>query len=276
MTITGLTGIEQSKNDATYDSSLSMSDQSFTDEAEGSADSSQLGLDVKRLREPIIKDLRGEGVTFLDDVSKNPRFAPSSLMVSAIMIIFLVMIGFSGVKVPVVAKTMLAQWGYAVPSPSMVYYFSTPFVLFMSGVLGPLLTLLTLTAYVAIGMFGLPIFSGGGGMAYFQAPSFGYIVGWIVGGFIAAILLRKAFKANSNVRRSIRMAWAGIAGVLIVHGLGVLYLSGMFLLQSISLDAYVHYLVQNTLYPLPLDLMASVVFMTMVRYCRLVMWGALY
>ena len=45
---------------------------------------------------------------------------------------------------------------------------------------------ISLVLYLALGLVGLPIFSSGGGPAYVLQPSFGYIIGFAIGGFFAA------------------------------------------------------------------------------------------
>ena len=44
-------------------------------------------------------------------------------------------------------------------------------------------------AYVGLGLAGLPIFNGGGGLAYVTNPSFGYLLGFIAGGGLSGRLV---------------------------------------------------------------------------------------
>lgn len=38
--------------------------------------------------------------------------------------------------------------------------------------------------YVSLGLLGLPVFTGGGGIGYVLRPTFGYLIGFIVGNYV--------------------------------------------------------------------------------------------
>ncbi len=73
--------------------------------------------------------------------------------------------------------------------------------------------------YIALGLLGLPIFSGGGGLGYVLKPSFGYLIGFVAGAFVCAAI----------IRRVKRLTWwkallSGMACVLCVYIIGVPYM----------------------------------------------------
>lgn len=79
--------------------------------------------------------------------------------------------------------------------------------------------------YVLLGLFGLPIFSaGGGGFAYVLKPSFGFLIGFAVGGFFAAWFREKVGKTNFLtyfIASLIDMAIMDAIGV--AYGAGIMY-----------------------------------------------------
>ncbi len=85
--------------------------------------------------------------------------------------------------------------------------------------LGRKLGATSVIVYVLLGLIGLPVFAGGGGIAYLFKPSFGYLIGFIIGAFVAGDLSeRLKFKAFAN------NLIASLANLVIVYTIGVVYL----------------------------------------------------
>jgi biotin transport system substrate-specific component len=98
--------------------------------------------------------------------------------------------------------------------------------------LGPTGGALSQLIYVILGLVGLPIFTGGGGIAYIFSPTFGYLVGFIPAAAVAGLLSRKG--------GSIWPVCGVICALLIVYVFGVPYLifaSHYFLHKDIGLRA---------------------------------------
>jgi biotin transport system substrate-specific component len=76
-------------------------------------------------------------------------------------------------------------------------------------------------AYVILGLFWLPVFAGGGGLGYFQEPTFGYILGFIPGGWLCGFL---AFRSRKKLET---LALSALAGLLAIHLCGLVYLVGL-------------------------------------------------
>ena len=72
--------------------------------------------------------------------------------------------------------------------------------------------------YVAIGLAGVPIFTQGGGISYIFIPTFGYLLGYILGTFINAKIAHKTDNPSY-----LRIFAANFIGVLAVYAVGVLY-----------------------------------------------------
>jgi len=74
--------------------------------------------------------------------------------------------------------------------------------------------------YVGMGIIGLPVFAGGkGGFAYIFAPSFGYLLGFILGAYISGKIVEKlGWKSFKNI------LIASLAGLAAVYLIGFPYL----------------------------------------------------
>ena len=64
------------------------------------------------------------------------------------------------------------------------------FIALAGMILGPYWGALSQVLYVALGLAGLPIFTGGGGISYIYSPSFGFLLGFI---FVPVIIGAQKF-----------------------------------------------------------------------------------
>jgi biotin transport system substrate-specific component len=107
--------------------------------------------------------------------------------------------------------------------------------------------ILSQIAYLVLGLTLLPVFTQGGGLAYLQQPTFGYLLGFIPGAWICGWL---AFKVKLRLES---LAFSSLCGLICVHLVGLSYLTIAFWLKltnlkSLSLeDAILKY----SVYPLP-------------------------
>jgi len=72
--------------------------------------------------------------------------------------------------------------------------------------------------YVALGLLGLPIFTGGGGFGYFLYPTCGFLIGlvpfaWVVG------------RLTERKRSFFRIVWASLAGLAVLYLIGMPYMA---------------------------------------------------
>ena len=79
---------------------------------------------------------------------------------------------------------------------------------------------LTVLAYLAAGAVGLPVFSAGGGLAYFAGPTGGYLVGFLVSAIVVGALA--SLKWDRNVFTTLLAMTIGTA---IIFGFGAAWLS---------------------------------------------------
>ena len=72
--------------------------------------------------------------------------------------------------------------------------------------------------YLLIGLMGVPVFASGGGPAYILRPTFGFLLGFLFAAFAIGWITER-MKANKSYQYGI----AGIVGLVIYYGFGVLY-----------------------------------------------------
>ena len=68
------------------------------------------------------------------------------------------------------------------------------FVLLAGQILNLKSVLLTIIVYIAMGLMGFPVFSGGGGLTYVLTPTFGYIVGFVFAAIVVNLISHKGKK----------------------------------------------------------------------------------
>ena len=94
-----------------------------------------------------------------------------------------------------------------------------PAVLLSGVICGPRAAFIASTAYITVGHAYLPLFHEGGGLEYIQTPGFGYIVGFIPASWLTARLIQK-----TRFKTVISITFACIAGLLVIHTVGILNL----------------------------------------------------
>ncbi|NJM65652.1 MAG: biotin transporter BioY [Acaryochloris sp. RU_4_1] len=99
-------------------------------------------------------------------------------------------------------------------------------------------------AYLVLGLSGVQVFSQGGGLSYLKEPTFGYLLGFLPGAWICGYL---AFRKQ---RRIEVLLLSCLCGLLAIHLMGVIYLTGLSLFKpsSMSWGASIW---QYSLLPLP-------------------------
>jgi biotin transport system substrate-specific component len=86
--------------------------------------------------------------------------------------------------------------------------------------LGARLGALSQLVYVVIGLLGVPIFSGRiGGLAVISKPSFGYLIGFIVGAYVIGKIVE-----GSSRPSFIKLFIASFVGIAVIYAVGVPYL----------------------------------------------------
>ena len=101
----------------------------------------------------------------------------------------------------------------------------TLFVLISGYVLGAKKAALSQLVYIALGLVGLPIFSGfSGGIQTILKPSFGFLIGFVAGAFVVGYISR-------NIRSLIGYLFAGALGTVVIYTIGIPYMA--FILNTV-------------------------------------------
>lgn len=96
----------------------------------------------------------------------------------------------------------------------------TLFSILSGMILGSKLGPLSQIVYMTLGLIGLPIFTGGvGGLQAIYKPSFGYVLGFILGSYVIGKICEKEFKPPI-----LKYIIASIIGTLAIYAIGVPYL----------------------------------------------------
>lgn len=103
-----------------------------------------------------------------------------------------------------------------VPLGPIPFTLQVPMVLLAGMLLGKKLGLISITAYIFIGLIGIPVFAGAGGLGSLVSPSFGFVLGFIPGVVITAI------GGNERTGRMIIFTLLGMVAIFIC---GVFYFS---------------------------------------------------
>lgn len=105
-----------------------------------------------------------------------------------------------------------------IPTPFIPITFQVFFVLLGALLLGPKLGTYSASLYMILGLVGVPIFAEGGGFGYIFRPSFGYIIGFCLGAYVAGKAL-ESYK-NPSIKQ---LMVANLLGILVIYVCGVLY-----------------------------------------------------
>lgn len=105
-----------------------------------------------------------------------------------------------------------------IPVPVVPFTLQYLFTMLAGLLLGARLGALSVFAYMVLGLAGLPIFTEGGGLWYVFKPSFGYIIGFVVGTFVTGWLAEHMKQKTVS-----HYLAANLAGLMVVYTFGMVY-----------------------------------------------------
>lgn len=105
-----------------------------------------------------------------------------------------------------------------VPIPYVPFTLQAMFTILAGLLLGARLGAMSAALYVGIGLLGIPVFTLGGGPGYVFQPTFGYLLGFIVGTYVTGKLIEK--KHTPSIKQ---ILCASYVGLCIIYAIGMPY-----------------------------------------------------
>lgn len=128
-----------------------------------------------------------------------------------------------------------------------------PFFVILAGLLlGGKRGAASVGGFILLGLIGVPVFTNGGGIGYVLQPTFGYMLGYCIGAFLAGCI------ASKGAPSVLRFTVAGLCGLVVVYIVGVAYywcISRFYLNTELGMKVM---LVSCFLLPFPKDVVSCV------------------
>ncbi len=106
-----------------------------------------------------------------------------------------------------------------IPMPNLMPITLQTFFVLLTGLMLPVkASVLATITYMALGLIGLPVFSGGGGLGYILMPNFGFVIGFIVATVIMSVISQNTKKTTFFTNLCI-----SLLGITIIYIIGILY-----------------------------------------------------
>lgn len=121
-----------------------------------------------------------------------------------------------------------------IPIPYLPFTLQLLFTTLAGLILGSRLGGMSVVMYLILGLAGVPIFTEGGGLMYVVKPTFGYLLGFAIGAFVAGRIVETSVTLTFK-----RLLAASFVNLAIVYGVGMIYLyeiKDLYLEKPIGLD----------------------------------------
>jgi biotin transporter BioY len=210
--------------------------------------------------------------------SYPPRLSLNGLLISLLSTILIVFLGYIPVTLPSPLEvSRLVQTGGIPLDPALIRYsFQIPAALMIGAFLGPFMGTMAVLLFLVIGLCCYPVFANGGGIQYLSEPGFGYLLGTLFAAFLLGRDFHKVFQKNNRPSRSLNLVAMTVATVVLVQLVGVLYLGGLAVAGKIPVSELLGWVLRLSVETAPYDLLATFVFLCLVRQLRLGLWLVLY
>lgn len=105
-----------------------------------------------------------------------------------------------------------------IPVPVVPFTLQVLFTMLAGLLLGSRLGALSVALYMILGLVGVPVFTEGGGLWYLLHPTFGYIIGFVVGSYVTGKMTE-----NLEVLSYGRILLANFTGLFLIYLMGMIY-----------------------------------------------------
>lgn len=125
-----------------------------------------------------------------------------------------------------------------IPIPPVPFSMQIFFAILSGLILGANQGAASVGVYILLGLIGLPVFTKGGGLSYIFQPTFGYLIGFVAGAWLAGYIVKK--RGDYSIKTMLLAAFAG-AGVDFVIGIPYFYLiMNLYLQNEMGIGAVVY------------------------------------
>lgn len=125
-----------------------------------------------------------------------------------------------------------------IPIPPVPFSMQIFFAILSGLILGANQGAASVGVYILLGLVGLPVFTKGGGLSYIFQPTFGYLIGFVAGAWLAGYIVKK--RGDYSLKTMLLAAFAG-AGVDFVIGIPYFYLiMNLYLQNEMGIGAVVY------------------------------------
>ncbi len=94
-------------------------------------------------------------------------------------------------------------------------------------------SVLSVAAYICIGLIGLPVFSSGGGFLYILTPMFGYVIGFLLAALSSGI---KKLKQHKLLQSLVNIVIVYVSGLIYFYLVSKLYLGADYTITWILIN----------------------------------------
>jgi len=148
------------------------------------------------------------------------------------------------------------------------YIPQVPMIMFIVALLGRRFGILSISAYILVGLFLAPVFALGGGVRYVFEYGFGYILAYIPAVFFAGSILKSGLTYRN-------MAQATLIGVVTIHLFGILYMLFMATIQRESAALILGWITAQSGVKIVYDLIFGFLAMVLAKWTKKALWIAI-
>lgn len=105
-----------------------------------------------------------------------------------------------------------------IPIPMVPFTLQFLFTNLAALLLGSRYGSLSVLAYLILGLAGFPIFSSGGGIGYILYPTFGYLIAFVIGSYLAGKIIENSKQKGMKI-----LLLASFANLAVVYAIGMIY-----------------------------------------------------
>lgn len=127
-----------------------------------------------------------------------------------------------------------------IPVPNMPFTLQFLFTNLAGIILGSQLGALSVGVYILLGLIGIPVFTGGGGPAYILMPTFGYLIGFVVGTYLGGRYLEINGYSSKNIFISsiINLFFVYLFGMVYYYMISNFYIGTPFSVKNVILYCF--------------------------------------